>query len=139
MRLGGNHIQMRARPAGAGARSSGSGSGLGLGSVILPGLVLFEPGLTGTMLQRIAPAPLSGTAPRLKGNRTRTIAMVCAVPVWNDPLQWFRPNRCNRSDSKLRLCPSRSAINSAPFFHFKNTAAERIFLSSSVTRVLNTL
>ena len=72
----------------------------------------------GTVLQRIAPAP-SRPVQRLKGNRMRTVAMVCAVPVWNDPLQRFRPNRCNRSDSKLRLCPSRSAINSAPFSHFK--------------------
>ena len=79
--------------AGAEAWSSGSGP------------VLFEPGLTGTVLQRIAPAP-SEPVQRLKGNRTRIVATVCAIPVWNDPLQQFRLNRCNHSDFKLRICPS---------------------------------
>ena len=72
----------RARPAGAGA---GAGAwaelGLGLGFGNPTGPVLFEPGLTGMVLQRIVPALLSGPAQRLKGNRTRTVAMVCAVPV----------------------------------------------------------
>ena len=69
-RLGGNH----AHTGGGGRPGSGS----------LPGAVLFEPGLTDMVLQRIAPAPLSRPAQWLTGNNTRTIATVCAVSVWND-------------------------------------------------------
>ena len=67
-------IHMRA--AAGGGRRGGPDPGSGS----LPGSVLFEPGLTGTLVQRIAPAP-SGPVQRLKENRTRTIATVCAVFV----------------------------------------------------------
>ena len=53
----------RRRQAGADSGSgSGPGLGLGLGSGSLPGLVLFEPGLTGMGYADI-PAPLSGSEP----------------------------------------------------------------------------
>ena len=54
----------RRRPAGAGAGpGSGPGPGLGLGSGSLPGLVLFEPGLTGMGYEHTRSAIRIRTAP----------------------------------------------------------------------------
>ena len=62
------HTRAAAGGGGAGARpGSGPGPGLGLGSGSVPGLVLFESGLTGMGCEhtrsatRTRPAPLSGS------------------------------------------------------------------------------
>ena len=68
----------------------------GSGSVILPGPVLFELGLTGTVLQWIAPASSRPTQ-RLTGKRTQTVCNgLCGsclersvATVQTEPLQPF--------------------------------------------------
>ena len=75
-------------------------------------------------VQRITPAPLSGSEPKQRNGWQETAANGWAVSVWNELLQRFRLNRCNRSDGNGRVCPFQSAINCAPFLSFKHTQIE---------------
>ena len=84
----------------------------GSGSDSLPGLVLFEPGLTGMGYSGSRPLHY----PDLRNGWQETAANRLersVATVQTDPLQPFG-----------RLYPFRSAINSASFFHLKNTATK---------------
>jgi len=105
-RLGGNHAHTR-----AGRRRAGLGFPTRSGS--------FWTGSHGYGLQRIVHAPPSGSEPNQRNGWQKNAANSWAVSVWNEPLQRFRPNRCNRSVRFGRIYPSRSAINSAPFLSNK--------------------
>ena len=56
------------------------------------------------------------SAQRLLVNRRGQLGGCCG---WNEPLQWFRSSRCNRSVDFGHFFPSRSAINSAPYSQTK--------------------
>ena len=95
----------------------GAGTGFRLGFPTRSGS--FWIGSHGYGLQRIVPAPLSepATAQRLTGNRREPLQRLggfclkrTIATVQTEPLQ---PSR--------RICPSRSAINSAPFLSNKIT------------------
>ena len=107
--------------AGAGAGGPGSDPGLGLGSGSLPGLVLFELGLTGmgyaehtrSAIQiRTAPPmdPLRYPDPNrpakgCRGSWTANSWTANSCDGWVEPLQRFRPNRCNYSLGSDLLAP----------------------------------
>ena len=102
---------------------SGSGSESGSGSGSLPGLVLFESGLTGMgcahtrSATRTRPAPLFGSKLlQLDSQQShllgRTVATVQTELL--QPFVGFRP-----------VGPSWSAINSAPVSHSKHTNTKR--------------
>ena len=82
----------RRRPNGASAGVvAGSGSGTGPGAGSLPGLVLFEAGLTGVGSAEHTRYPDPNRS--ASGCRTSWTANGCGG--WVETLQWFRPNRCN--------------------------------------------
>ena len=102
--------------AAAAGSGSGSGSGLGLGSGSLPGLVLFELGLTGmgyvkhtrsAIRIRTAPPidPLRYLDPNRSANSCRGSWTANGCDGWVEPLQRFRPNRCNYSLGSDLLAP----------------------------------
>ena len=115
-RLGGNHAHTHAR-ADAGAWSRAR--------VRVPYPVRFFLNRVSRVcmgLQRIAPAPLSrpATAQQLTGNRRELLqrfGSFCLkrtlATIQIEPLQPFG-----------RICPSRTAINSAPFLLFQNTTKQ---------------
>ena len=106
-----------AEAAGAGAwPGSGPGLGLGSGSGSLPGLVLCELGLTGmgyaehtrsAIRIRTAPPtdPLRYPDPNRSANGCRGSWTANGCGGWVEPLQRFRPNRCNYSLDSDQLAP----------------------------------
>ena len=112
------------RPAPVPVPGSGSGPGPGLslssgsGSGSLPGLVLFESGLTGMGCEhtrsatRTRPAPLSVPARYPDPNHSSWTANRC--DCWVEPLQQFRPNRCNLSLGSNLLAPPGALYKALP-------------------------
>jgi len=101
-----------------------AGHGFGFGFPTRSGS--FWTGSHGYGLPRILPAPPSGSEPkaqRLSANYHEQLGGCCpkrtVATVQTEPLQRFRPNRCNRSVGFGPFYPSRSAINSAPFLSIK--------------------
>ena len=112
------------------------------GSGSLPGLILFESGLTGmgyakhtrSAIRIRTGLPMDPPRyPDLNRSSWTTNSCDCSswttnnCDCWVEPLQQFRPNRCNLS---LGSDPSWSAINSAPVSHSKHTKKRKSLLSS---------
>ena len=137
-RLGGNHARTCARARRRRRRCrAGYGPGPGSGFGSLPGLVLFESGLTGLGYEHTRSAIQIRIAPPTDPLRVSWTANSC--DCWVKPLQRFRPNRCNFSLGSGPVGPSWSAINSAPNSQLKdinNTKFRKTLLSLSLN-VLN--
>ena len=99
-----------ARAAAGGGGRPVPGSGLGSGSGSLPGLVLFESGLTGMGYAKhtrstiwIRTGPPTDLPRYPDPNCSSWTANSC--DCWVEPLQRFRPNRCNFSLGSDPLAP----------------------------------
>ena len=131
-RLGGNYARTCARGPPL-APGSGSGLGLGSGSGSLPGLVLFESGLTlwVASIPALLPEPnlLRYPNPNRPANGClKTVYAVgrldrTAATVQTEPLQLL--------NDLGPFCPSRSAINSAPVSHSQTHQNENLFSLSA--------
>ena len=105
---------MRARAAAGVGSGAGPGSGSGSGS--LPGLILFELGLMGMgytehtrsaiWIRTALPTdPLCCPDPNRSANGCRGSWTANGCSGWVEPLQRFRPNRCNYSLGSDLLAP----------------------------------